>query len=283
MAGGQETRAHPRPVWGEYRAEDSPRRTSVRAIHEHAALVYFTRGHGVFEMKGRQEVGEGDVVLVPAGEPHRFVGVQRWAFWGIGFCAACYAPTELASLLDPFERARDGASFVVRIPEERRAYLAQLCAQLQVETRDGSSPGPHAALVQKSLLALVLTEVARAASVTAEANSQPTLVAQVLRFIERRCLSPLSLQEVAAAAGRSRSYVTTALKRATGKSVVEWIISGRLSEARNRLLHSDERVDVIAERVGYADVTHFIRLFRRAHGLTPAAWRAAHRHPRPRD
>jgi AraC-like DNA-binding protein len=32
-------------------------------------------------------------------------------------------------------------------------------------------------------------------------------------------------------------------------------------------------VDIIAERVGYADVTHFIRLFRRVHGVTPAAWR----------
>jgi hypothetical protein len=30
-----------------------------------------------------------------------------------------------------------------------------------------------------------------------------------------------------------------------------------------RLLHTDERVDIIAERIGYADPTHFIRLFRR--------------------
>jgi AraC family transcriptional activator of pobA len=36
-------------------------------------------------------------------------------------------------------------------------------------------------------------------------------------------------------------------------------------------------VDVIAERIGYADPTHFIRLFRRAHGCTPAAWRARQR------
>jgi len=46
-----------------------------------------------------------------------------------------------------------------------------------------------------------------------------------------------------------------------------------MAEARWRLRGTDERVDIIAERVGYADVTHFIRLFRRVHGLTPAAWR----------
>ncbi|NJK32258.1 MAG: helix-turn-helix transcriptional regulator [Deltaproteobacteria bacterium] len=52
--------------------------------------------------------------------------------------------------------------------------------------------------------------------------------------------------------------------------------SDRMAEARRRLLHSDEMIDVIAERVGYADPTAFIRMFRREHGKTPAAWRREH-------
>jgi AraC-like DNA-binding protein len=56
---------------------------------------------------------------------------------------------------------------------------------------------------------------------------------------------------------------------------VEWIIAGRMAEARHLLLHSDQMVDVVAERVGYADPTHFIRMFHRTHGATPAAWRSA--------
>ena len=95
-----------------------------------------------------------------------------------------------------------------------------------------------------------------------------------LRYIERHCFEPISLSDVAAALHRSPGHVTTALKRATGKTVGAWIMAGRLAEARNRLLHSDEMIDVIAERVGYGDVTHFIRLFRREHGITPAAWRS---------
>lgn len=88
-------------------------------------------------------------------------------------------------------------------------------------------------------------------------------------------LRPLTLKDVASAVGRSPAYVTTALTRATGRSAVEWIIAGRMAEARRLLLHSDEMIDAIAERVGYADPTHFIRMFQRAHGTTPAAWRAA--------
>lgn len=78
-------------------------------------------------------------------------------------------------------------------------------------------------------------------------------------------------------AGSNPAHVTTLVRRATGRPVQAWIIAGRLAEATRRLRHTDEIVDVIAERVGYADATHFIRLFRREHGITPAAWRSRQR------
>ena len=95
--------------------------------------------------------------------------------------------------------------------------------------------------------------------------------------LERRCLDPISLQDVADAVHRSPAHVTTLVRRATRRPVQAWIIAGRLAEATRRLRHTDEIVDVIAERVGYADATHFIRLFRREHGITPAAWRSRQR------
>lgn len=179
-------------------------------------------------------------------------------------------------MLDPFERAASGASTVIHIPASRQEHLGSLCAELHQETTH-RWPAAHVELVQKSLLALILTEVARASGVTSTAGLQPTLVGDALRFIERNCLIPISLRDVAAAVNKSPSYVATTVKAATGKTVVEWIIAGRLAEARNRLLHTDEMIDVIGERVGYADPTHFIRLFRRMHDATPAAWRARQR------
>jgi AraC family transcriptional activator of pobA len=105
------------------------------------------------------------------------------------------------------------------------------------------------------------------------------VVAESLRYIERNCLRRLTLAEIASAVGRSPTYVTAALTRATGRSAGDWIVSGRMAEARRLLLRSDERVDVVSERVGYADPTHFIRMFRRGHGTTPAAWRASRTGP----
>ncbi len=228
------------------------------------------------ELNGEWTLREGDVLLVPAGAPHRMLEARGMESWGLAFCVPCFAADRTASLLEPFERVREGASAVVQIPGARHPYLEGLFRELESTGRERPGPTESLDAVQRSLLTLILAEVDRASSASgARQATRGSVVTGALRFIERNCLGPLSLNDVAAAVGRSPTYVTTALTQATGRSAVQWIVSGRMAEARRLLLHSDEMVDVIAERVGYADATHFIRMFRREHGATPAAWRAA--------
>ncbi|MFB1482878.1 helix-turn-helix domain-containing protein [Corallococcus sp. RDP092CA] len=246
------------------------------ASHPQAVLALYTGGRAVIDQRTRLTVSAGDVMLIPAGERHRTVTAERAEVWGLGFHPSAFAHTEVGPLLEPFERVRQGASAVVPIPSGRQEHLVRLLSELRAETR-----APHRALgeqVTRSLFSLVLAEVARS-STWAPVEARASLAGEALTYIERHCLEPISLREVAAAVGRSPAHVTTALKQATGRSAVEWLISGRMAEARRRLMSTDERVDIIAERVGYADPTHFIRLFRRAEGLTPAAWRKRHRAP----
>lgn len=258
-------------------AEDGgPRRAPV--THAYATLTFLTDGRSRMEQNGEWSLGAGDVFLVPAGQAHRALERHRSEFWGLSFCVPCFAAEGAATFLEPFERVRDGASAVVRIPAERHAFLEGLFVELEESGRMGS--GEALDVVQRSLLTLVLNEVAKAASAEAPVRARVRgsgVVVDSLRFIERNCLRKLTLDDVAHAVGRTPAYVTSALKNATGRSAGEWILSGRMAEARRLLLHSDERVDVVGERVGYADATHFIRMFRRSHGATPAAWRAGRR------
>lgn len=257
------------PVVAERRGahDRPPSRTPVS--HSYAALALYTEGQARMEQRGEWKLTAGDVLIVPAGEPHRRLDARHPAYWGLSFGAPSFAVEGSATLLEPFERVRDGASAVVHIPGERQQFLLGLFQELE------SLPGDAQEAVRRSLLTLILNEVARAGC-----QREPRLVVgksvvvDSLRFIERNCLRRLTLGEVAAAVQRSPAYVTSSLTQATGRSAVEWIISGRMAEARRLLAASDELVEVIAERVGYADPTHFIRLFRRQHGATPKAWRA---------
>lgn len=264
------------------------------AVHSYAALSFLVDGALTVEqgragaggsgVVDRWQIGTGDVMLVPAGMPHRMIESRGPVRWSLGFCVSCFAG-ELAPLLTPFERARAGGSAVVSISAERRGRLEGWLGELEAASQRRDRAGEA---VQRSLLTLVLDEVDRASSAAASSGAaapspvtssspveQRELIAASLRFIELHCLQPLSLGDVAAAMHRSPAHLTTVLRRATGRSAVQWIIAGRMAEARRRLRAGDEAVEHIAERVGYADATHFIRLFRREHGMTPAAWRAA--------
>ncbi|RYE82824.1 MAG: AraC family transcriptional regulator, partial [Myxococcales bacterium] len=210
------------------------------------------------------------VVIVPAGEAHRLIEVDGAEGWGVGLQPACLADPDRAWLLEPFARVRRGAVAAARVAPERRAFLETMLRELGEVT---ARPGGHHEQQVEALLTLVLGEVARA-----QTDATPALasvVGEALAFIEQHCTEGISLRDVAAAVRRSPAHLTTVTRQATGRSIGAWITSGRMAEARRRLLHSDERVDVIGERVGYADATHFIRIFRQNHGQTPAAWRRA--------
>lgn len=256
-------------------AEPGTVRQSGLARHDFVALAFYTRGRASV-LHGEQRLGvrEGDAYLVPAGEPHGLVEARDRAAWGLRFRPATYAPSDLGPLLDLLDRVRSGASPVIPIQSTRHEHLAYLLAELRTQLEVGAR-SVDAALVHKSLLGLILAEVKRAAALTSAVERQTTIVGEALKFIERHCLESISLGDVAEAVHRSPAYVTTRLRKATGKTAGAWIIAGRMAEARNRLAHTDEPVELVAERVGYADATHFIRLFRRSYGMTPAAWRSS--------
>lgn len=53
----------------------------------------------------------------------------------------------------------------------------------------------------------------------------------------------------------------------------QFIRAQRISQARSLLMGTSLPVRSIAEQVGYLDVTHFLRTFKTAEGVTPAVWR----------
>lgn len=247
------------------------------ARHDHAVVGFYVAGTASYLQREQLTVTAGDVQLLPAGEPHRLVKADNIEAWSVGFCTSCLANTELAPLLSPLAQVRSGAHPVLRVPEARRGVLLERFVRLDEALRVGGADDT-AVLVQRSWLALLLAEVKSIASLVAVSPAPgPSLVADALAYIEQHCLEAVTLADIAAAVSRTPTYVTSLLTRSTGKSAGAWITAGRMAEARKRLLQTDERVDIIAERVGYGDVAHFTRMFSRTHGMPPGAWRVLHR------
>lgn len=100
----------------------------------------------------------------------------------------------------------------------------------------------------------------------------------VFEFIESNYHRPIKLKEVAQAVGYSSSYLTNLVRRMTGKTVNDWIIERRLSEAKLLLIKTEDSVEQIALKVGYRNINHFYSQFRDRYQKTPRDWRETH-HP----
>ena len=246
------------------------------AVHTYAVIMLVTRGESRIRHSGDLVLRAGDVHLIPPGDAHRG-GPSDAEGWGLVFQpevlarGAPGAEGEGTSRLGPLLRVRQGCHPVLRPTPVQRRRLLRWLRLLEDELSRGDRGSDEASI---ALLRLVLIELERmSALATVDEPPSAGLGRKALTYIEAHCVEPLSLAKVARALGRSSTHVAGIVRRETGRTVGEWILECRMAEARRRLRGTDERVDIIAERVGYADVTHFIRLFRRVHGVTSAAWR----------
>ncbi|MBW4491354.1 MAG: AraC family transcriptional regulator [Trichocoleus desertorum ATA4-8-CV12] len=120
-------------------------------------------------------------------------------------------------------------------------------------------------------------------SVTEKPNIQKSIFPSIPRlrgvfeFIELNYHQNIKLKEVAQAVGYSPAYLTDLVRRLTGKTVNNWIIDRRISEACTLLLETNYSVEEIALKVGYQNINHFYCQFRDSYKNTPRSWRESQR------
>ena len=87
--------------------------------------------------------------------------------------------------------------------------------------------------------------------------------------------SPLSLGDMAEAAGLSVHHFLKAFRQTEGETPYARVIARRIDLALGMLLGRDARVDEVADAAGFSSPSHFVSTFRRHVGVTPGAVRDA--------
>ncbi len=83
----------------------------------------------------------------------------------------------------------------------------------------------------------------------------------------------ISIAEVAEACNLSRGYFIRAFRETTGMTPYQWLLSERIDRARGMLRTSNASLAEVAITCGFADQSHFTRVFSTVVGATPGAWR----------
>ena len=104
----------------------------------------------------------------------------------------------------------------------------------------------------------------------------PWQVRRAKEFIDANLDGDPSIAQLASECGLSRSYFTRAFKQAMGMPPHQWLTKRRLEGAKQLMQETRLELVEIAIASGFADQSHFTRVFSRNEGLSPAAWRRIH-------
>lgn len=133
-----------------------------------------------------------------------------------------------------------------------------------------AEPGDPAALDLEACVAELLHLLA------GQADPRPasTHARRAANLIRERADGPLTLSEVADAAGLSPGHLARVFRRTHGVSVGGYQRALRLRRAAAELAGGREPLARVAAACGFADQAHLTNQFRRAFGVTPARYRA---------
>ena len=92
-------------------------------------------------------------------------------------------------------------------------------------------------------------------------------------FIHAHLETQIDLWKLAEIAGLSPQYVGKLFKQTAGLSIHEYVARERIALARELLKDCTLSIGTIAHRLGFADQSHFGRVFRRLSGSSPARFR----------
>ncbi len=98
-------------------------------------------------------------------------------------------------------------------------------------------------------------------------------IAAAVRYLQAHFAEPVTLGDVASAAGFHPSYFSTVFKQELGLGFSEYLTELRLSRAREQLAGGSDPIKEVAKRAGFLDYSHFCKTFRKKTGLSPAEYR----------
>ena len=250
----------------------------------------------------RHWANAGDVIVLPYGDQHRMGGVRDaehvamsailqkppWRVMPVIRHGANGERTDVVCgylhsqdpLFDPSLRVFPPV-FVVRPPEGPAADWVRANVAYAVDRAGDGTDEPN--VVTARLPEMLLIEVLRLHLASAPAAGEGWLAA-LNDTVLRPALSLLhshperrwTVSDLARETAVSRSVLDVRFRELLGRSPIRYLTDWRMHLAEELLATTDLTVSTVARRIGYEAEEAFSRAFKRTHGQSPTAWRAAH-------
>ena len=104
-------------------------------------------------------------------------------------------------------------------------------------------------------------------------NESPAVINEIIKYVSDNCLEKITIDELAFLFKTNRASLCKDFKRATGKTVVEYINEKKFELAKRRILTSNATFTEISAELNFESIHYFTRFFKKMSGLTPKEFR----------
>lgn len=130
-------------------------------------------------------------------------------------------------------------------------------------------------IIKSSIYALVVA-VNRLEEMIGNTECKDERLNEIMNYIHTNYLT-VTLGELSEKFNLSKPYLSKYIKEKSGTTFSELVKNIRMKKARTLLKSGNMTVEAIAENVGYQNVEHFNRMFKKKYGMTPVQFRNSRR------
>src|SRR5690625_4005742 len=156
-------------------------------------------------------------------------------------------------------------------PLSGNEHISEMMDQL-ILTLNGNSLFARSKI--KFLMGLLLIELMEQQPQSQAISEEQKFLQTVFEYIEEKYKNA-SLEELATLVNQTTYGVSKKIKTLTNQNFKDLLQEKRLTMAQHSLLYSDLPIQIIAEEVGYENMSYFYRIFKSKYGMTPKAYRSS--------
>ncbi|MBO5240541.1 MAG: helix-turn-helix transcriptional regulator [Clostridia bacterium] len=156
-----------------------------------------------------------------------------------------------------------------QIPTQEQPQLEQIF--LELKNHQDDERYSEAMLV--SVCAKLFVYLDKYAMKNLPVSTSSNFVFKAIEYINQHITEALTVDEICTEVFISKYYFCRKFKETTGLSVMEYILSTRLSIAQEMLLNKKLTVSQISDRCGFSSLAYFCNVFKQKNGITPLQYR----------
>lgn len=244
-------------------------------IHECCEVLLCLGGGGCFLIDNRvYEVNDSDIFIINQFEPHKITFTDKTHFERYVFQIHPHYiynnSTDLTDLSACFY-ARDSVSGNrISLDENGLLYVKILIERLKCEHNFGDEIIKNG-IINEFLIFLnekFAQKNPGAKDTEIVTNQTNKIIINTVKYINKHYAEEITLADIAGYSFVSVSYLCTLFKKTFGTTIIKYITSKRISEAK-KLLKSGKSISDTAADCGFNDYANFMRTFKKAVGVSP--------------